>query len=404
MKPSYPWLAPVALLILTGLACEPDHNVKPGAPVLVSITIMDTNGGATEITGDTALCTAAVGAGGACAPGMDSPCRLGMSTWCHCAAGMMDMSKGTWACDPLPPMSSIVATFDRLLDTKPFEFNADAGATGPTGIVSLTATPAVALESTVDYSPNGDKLGLIFPLFFGVKGPRLLITPSPTLPAGSTITVSLDKTRVRAKDGKTGFTGTNLLADGIVSFMTAPLAANITVPVFDPDAGMPAGDGGVDAVVDGGAETGLDGGASDVPADMAVAEVTPDAPVVETGAPDGGVVDGAVAEAGASEAGADAGMAPPEPVMPGDQPVTVTFNNVTDPMKIPAHITVTVNGAPFPGIMIAPPADKQPGYIITPKTKWPANATITITVDADAADVLGVKLGSPASATFVTGS
>jgi hypothetical protein len=394
MKPSYPWLAPLALLILTSFGCAPDTKVKPGAPVLVSVTIKDPSGRSTEITGTTKLCTASVGAGGACDPAMDSLCGLGMSTWCHCVAGDMDPAKGTWACDPMSPMSSIIATFDRILDTKPFEFDADSGASGPEGIASLTAAPATTLEATVTYSPNGDvQFGLVFPAFFGVKGPGLLISPSPTLPAGAAITLALDKTKVRAKDGKTGFTGTNLLMDGRISFQTAPLSATITVPVFDPDAGtLPAADGGVaEAAAEAGAETAGDSGAPDAPADMAVAEVlAPDVAAPEAGASEGG----------AADAG---GMAPPAPVMPGSQPVIVTFNNATDPMMIPPHIKVTVNGAPFADIMIAPPADMQPGYTITPKTTWPANATITITVDADAADVLGVKLDSPASATFVTG-
>jgi len=384
MKPSYPWLAPLALLTLTGVACAPDTKVKPGAPVLLSIAIMDATGAGTEISGGAVICPPAVGAGGNCDPAMDKQCRLGMSTWCSCAADAMDMTKGTWACDPVPPMSSIVAIFDRLLDGKPLEFDADAGA-GPVGIASLVVQPAMPLDSVVAYTPNGDTVGLVF----GNRGPRVTITASPTLPSGSTVTLTLDKNKIRAKDGKTGFTGGDLVKDGIISFMTAPLSATITVAEFDPDAGTtPEPDAGVaDAGAEGGADTGGDGGVStDAPVDMAVAEVSaPDVAAPEAGASEGGAADA------------------PAPVMPGNQAVTVTFNNATDPMMIPMHIKVTVNGTTFENVMIAPPDGMQPGYTITPKTKWPANATITITVDANAADVLGVKLGSPASATFVTG-
>lgn len=396
MKPSYPWLAPLALLILVGASCAPDNKVKPGAPVLLSVALVDpATFATTAITGSATICPTTVGAGGTCDPNdpVISPmCRLGDSTWCTCVPDSMDMKKGNWACDLPPPTARIVVTFDRLLDTKPFETNGDAGPTVPPGIATLTSTPSTAFEAAVKYIPNGDMKGLVF----GTDGPRLVITTSPTLPSGSTITLTLDKTKIRAKDGKTPFAATGLLADGILSFMTAPLTASITVPMSDPDAGAPTeSDGGaVDAAALADADT--DGGVVDA---AVVADAAIDAPFVDVAATEGGTEGGT--EAGAAET---APPPPPPPVMPGEQPVSIEFNNLTDPMMIPAHIKVTVNGAPYADVSISPPDDMHPGYTVAPKTTWPANSTIVITVDADAADFLGVKLGTPASATFVTGS
>jgi hypothetical protein len=42
------------------------------------------------------------------------------------------------------------------------------------------------------------------------------------------------------------------------------------------------------------------------------------------------------------------------------------------------------------------------GFKVSPPTGgWPTGARVTVTVDADAKDALGVKIAEPASATFV---
>jgi hypothetical protein len=41
-------------------------------------------------------------------------------------------------------------------------------------------------------------------------------------------------------------------------------------------------------------------------------------------------------------------------------------------------------------------------FTVTPKTTWPANSMITITVDGSTTDLAGDLLGSAATATFST--
>ena len=64
----------------------------------------------------------------------------------------------------------------------------------------------------------------------------------PTFPSGSTITATLDKTKVRSKKGEP-FTVDGDLASGKLMFQTLPFSVAITVPMgdADPDAGADAG-------------------------------------------------------------------------------------------------------------------------------------------------------------------
>ena len=235
MKRSFPRAVPEAigllgLLVLVGGGCSPESNVKPGAPVLLSLAIVETGGTATTITADTNACpagaqSAKLQTGDACKPADgDTVCKLAEDEWCRCIPDMMDMTmmKGSWNCDPFAPMSMVIATFDRLLDTDPLD-PGDA-ATTRDDIAALTATPAPAtmIGSETNYQSNGSPSGAIFnvfgPAFFGnfrSGGPSLAVAGAPALPTSSSISVTLDGTKVLAKDGKSRTLETDgMLPDG----------------------------------------------------------------------------------------------------------------------------------------------------------------------------------------------
>ena len=110
--------------------------------------------------------------------------------------------------------------------------------------------------------------------------------------------------------------------------------------------------------------------------------------------------------AAADGAGSDAAATPPPtpgaPV-PADMsmaPVTIAFNNLVDPDDIQKHNTNTEDGPDFLA-SLAVDVSKTPTLTFTPNTAWAPGKTYVVTVDADAADVLGDKLGTTAAAAFV---
>ncbi|HVY37874.1 MAG TPA: Ig-like domain-containing protein, partial [Polyangia bacterium] len=135
---------------------------------------------------------------------------------------------GIWNCDPFAPTAQVLFTFDRVIDTRPFD--ADAGASVAATV--STGTPPAAVLASTDYTPNGSPHELIFPLFgdFRADGPSLLVTPAPALPANSAATVSLVPAKVLAKDGKTTFTDNGNFAGGVLIFTTAEFSASVTPP------------------------------------------------------------------------------------------------------------------------------------------------------------------------------
>ncbi|HVY40877.1 MAG TPA: hypothetical protein VHM31_23220 [Polyangia bacterium] len=67
-------------------ACAPNNSVKPGAPVLIEVSIVE-GGGATitSIPPSAALCAAGTASGGACSTTSDKTCVLAKN-WCRCGA------------------------------------------------------------------------------------------------------------------------------------------------------------------------------------------------------------------------------------------------------------------------------------------------------------------------------
>jgi Bacterial Ig-like domain len=439
MKRLFPWATTEApglpgllgLLGLLGLAafanlgCAPDHSVQPGAPVLTKLTIIENGTNATDITASTAACPADAKSGGMCDPSV-SICKAAAAVWCRCAAGM-DPTMGAYDCDPFSPMSVVVATFDRILDTAPLD---PGDASFRTDIASLTATPTPPMPITADadYASQGTASGLVFnafgPFFGNLRssGPSIAVVGSPALETGATIEMTLQKMSILAKDGKTQFTGTGFLADGSLSFQTAAFSATIGVPT------QPPPDASADAATESDADAGAsDAGASDAGEAGAAEAGVAEAGASEAGASDGGVLDGAIdasIDAVASEVGlgdaadeifptdasvetiAEAGTAPPpEPGLPvtADMnmiPVTIAFNNTVDPVDVQKHITITEDGVDFLAKLTVD-TTKAPTLKFTPMTAWAPGKTYVVTVDADAADVLGDKLGTAVAAAFM---
>ena len=124
----------------------------------------------------------------------------------------------------------VLYTFDRLLDTAPFATDAasQSNAALPPVFVPAPATPVSLIG---DYAPNGSPDLLIFHYYsLRADGPSLLFAGAPTLPTGTAVTITLDKTTVLAKDGRTSFTGMNLLKDGALSFVTQPFSVAVVTP------------------------------------------------------------------------------------------------------------------------------------------------------------------------------
>lgn len=204
MKRLFWRLAPEMVLCLTSLGLiggcsESISSVPPGPPVLLSFSVIDNATGAPlDLTSDGAV--------------------IQVSGFVH-----------------------LNAIFDRLLD--PISVTAlDGGVDNGTDVVSGSYAPALPVGSSVTltsiYTPNGDPVQhLVFS-----AGPSITTMASPTFPSNSTVTVQLDKTRIRSKKGDP-FTGDGNLASGQLVFHTLPFDASITVPMADPDpdAGADAG-------------------------------------------------------------------------------------------------------------------------------------------------------------------
>jgi hypothetical protein len=372
-----------AALALGG-SCSTNNSVKPGAPVLTEMVIVD-NGTPYTITPSTPVCPSTVVEGAMCNAQTDTPCQLVAGAdgstvtnqnWCRCRGasqcpefssvlGFTVPTMSTWNCGPFAPSTSFIAMFDRLLDTAPFE----AADGGPLTNVATVEPSLPVSQLDAVYTPNGapeyDDAGnfktLLYAIYYcayGVndKGPNLAMVPDPELPTGTTVTIALDKTNVRAKDGRTPFSGTGTLLDGQLTFQTAAFDATVAVPTAPADAAAPAtGDGGA---ADGGAP-----GPVPVPADMT--------------------------------------------------PVTITFTGPVDVTKDVVDIKIEVNGTTQLPIVLMQPdggasndvvaASPTPNTItLTPVGTWPANSSIAVTVTATATDLLGDQLPMARGRSFTT--
>lgn len=418
MKRPFPQIEVLGLAaaLAIGGACTPDNSVKPGAPVLTALSIVENPGGfpytstITTVTASTGACPAATHETGACNPmAATATCEeVTNNNLCHCVpnpvmagatptatsdagacnAGSSDAGPsdagaatsdaslsdgavsdagltkdggadgsaatltGTWTCS-YAPASVVLYTFDRLLDTTPLD-PGDASTLLDLASFNPQPPPAKPVVLAGDYASTGAPNLLIFPGYtYRANGPSLLFAGVPTFPTGTTITITLDKTKVLAKDGRTPFTATNLLVDGAISFVTQPLSVTVTNPP---------------------------------------------------------------PPSKAADAGADA--AAPVDVVPDMTAATATFNNIVCPQladgtfdatAIGTHITVSATpiggGGPTPVEVDFSAADGYDVTITPHKANWPASSMISISVDANAADILGDTLGNAVTAmSFTTAS
>ena len=311
-------LCALVAVMASGTACEPDNGVPPGPPVLTKMILVGPGPSpAVTITPETSDCVNGIASADACDPMMDGLCRdTAMAGWCSCVADAMDMTMGAWDCAPLPVIA-VVAVFDRLLDTAPFDV------VYPDGSVEVVTGSAAAgsppFNLVTDYASTGTPMG-VTPLFsfyfngnFRNNGPSLFSMPDPGFPSGVAVEVKLQASLVRAKDGTTPFTGIGLLQGGTVLFTMPAFTASIAAP----DAGNPA---------------------------------------------------------------------------------SVTFSNFVGD-DVLAHITVTADNVDITA-QVDLAVSGGMTVTATPKTAWPAGATIAITVDATAKNALGQTIAAAKSDSF----
>ncbi len=204
MKRLFWRLAPemVLCVAIAGLAgcSDPNNSVPAGPPVLTSWSVVDNATGASlDVTADGSA--------------------IQVSGFVH-----------------------LNALFDRLLDgssVTALDGGTDQGTPDAVLIDVSPPLPAVALTVNSIYTPNGAAPGMV--LVFS-PGPSIATTVMPTFPSNSTITATMNKTKVRSKKGEP-FTASGDLASGTLTFQTLPFSVAITAPMGDanPDAGADAG-------------------------------------------------------------------------------------------------------------------------------------------------------------------
>src|SRR5436190_8460364 len=199
----------LATLLGLGTACEPDNNVQPGAPVLTTMIMIGPGGATTTVTKDTPDCPPGIVGSEACDPSMDTLCKHPAPGWCNCVADMADMTMGAWDCSDVGVLA-VVAIFDRLLDTAPFDAKYPDGITNAMTATTPSAS-APQFQVISDYASTGTPMG-VNPLFatfvFGNPrntGPSLFAMPDPAFPSSAAVTLQLEAAQVHAKDGTTAF-------------------------------------------------------------------------------------------------------------------------------------------------------------------------------------------------------
>ncbi len=250
---------------------------------------------------------------------------------------------GTWNCAPFAPGATALFVFDRLLDTKPLDpGDAGGGVTKAAAVSFNPKAPSTSVTVTADYASNGTPNEVIFPLLgdFRSGGPSLLFSGQPGLPTSTAVTITLDGTQVRAKDGKTAFTGPGFFKNGSLTFTTAALSVSVTVP---PPPALPA-----------------DAGACTPAPTAALPDMT--AAILTFNNP----VDPAVIKAH----------------------VTITATPLGGTAATPVPFTAA--------------ATDSFDVSLTPVGHWPASSTIQISIDATTPDLIGDTLGATPPASFTT--
>lgn len=287
------------LAVVVAAGCEPTHRVFPGAPQLTRLTVIGPDGAPFDL----------------------SPSEAGVP--------------------PLvPPLSSVLAVFDRLLDPTPLETVNDGGVPLPNAGVASFQWANLSASAPATYLPHGDVkvMPILYPPTYG-QGPSLHINPAMPpgmgLPSGTAVTLALDATKIRSHDKTTPF----VPAPGVSTTLTFTTES------------------------------------------LAVAFGLPDAEML-----------------------ADAGVPPAVPVVPADFALPITFNNLIAPESAGlVTVAVTQNGAPVAEFTAqVEDAETGNGFVVSgpPMGGWPPGADVTVTVAGTITDRFGNALGEAASVSF----
>ena len=316
------WKLPVGcavVLVSMTAGCAPSNSVQAGAPIMLSF-----------------------GPVSAAAPydAYGSPAYLPLAT---------DAGPAT-----VPPRSSFLAMFDRILDPTTLE-DTDGGAKA--GVAALTSDVVGAVtEVTTNYTPNGDPVNhVLVP-----QGPSIMVIPTCGMPSAAQMLLALDVAKLRSHDQ----TKTATLKDGVaatLAFATDPFSATTDVPAPAPATNDPSGPP-LPAVVD-----------PTLVVNLTFSNQTP------PGLPDA------------------CQSVPPLPSIASHIHVAGTVSGVP---VVPLAAVVTQDMADAGHWVVSPPgttADGTPGA-------WPAGALITVTVDVGATDSFNKPLATEASASFLVKS
>src|SRR6185312_8894848 len=75
----------LAAALASGAGCTPDHSVKPGAPVLTEVFIVEPGAAPVSIPAGAQACPATAPTAGGCDPNADKACfQATLNNWCRC--------------------------------------------------------------------------------------------------------------------------------------------------------------------------------------------------------------------------------------------------------------------------------------------------------------------------------
>lgn len=285
----------VAVVVAAG--CEPTNRVFPGAPQLTRMTVIGPDGNPIDL----------------------SPNEAGVPP-------------------AVPPLSTVLAVFDRLLDPSPLE-TIDGGVPIPNAGVATFQWAGMSISAPATYLPHGDVkvMPILYPATYG-QGPSLHINPAMPpgmgLPSGSSVTLVLDAAKVRSHDKTMPF----VPAAGVspmLTFTTEPLTVTFGFPAAD----MPDGDAPPSTPM--------------VPADFVL-------PITFNN------------------------------LIASGQEALVTVVVTQNGMPVPSFEAQVGRSETGPGFVVSAPANQS----------WPAGASVTVTVAGTITDPFSNALGEAATASF----
>jgi hypothetical protein len=444
----------VGLLVLANVGCSPDNDVKPGAPVLTTMSIVEPDGTRFDVTPEATLCDTALKDGDSCDPEMDSICHTADFVWCKCNPVPEPTPPEEPPCTPDQADADAGSADGGASDAAASDAGAadagasDAGAVDVGASDDATADAGASDDATADASASDDA---------GASDAGEVAAPKGTwscksFAPGSTVIATFDRLIGTTTLGSPE--GSDSLVTATVKTAVTPAPTTLTVyepngstgglifPLFGENPGpnlkitaQPSWPGSNVVTValsktkvlakDGKTPFASSGAITDgilsfatVPFSGSVT-VPPNAfpPPEETDAgTDGGADASEASDAGASDASEDASDAsnpdacvpppppPPEPTtaLADMTPATIAFNAPVDPTAIVSHVHITANGKAYDD-QVDVTADAT-SVTITPKTAWAKSTMFDITVDDTAVDIFGDKIDAASSeGMFTTG-